>query len=105
MDDALKTEMAFPGGKSPRLEWVGTPEKIPPFVDTLKAGSAHASAIMRGDRAPTPPTAQQIERTPAESSLAALLVEQNRLSRDISEEGEAQYQAVCARITALSAAP
>ncbi len=100
-DQERGAEMSFPGGKSPRLEWAGFPAKIPPLVDALRAGSAHASAIMRGARAPMPPTAQRVERTPSETQLAALLAEQSRLSTDISPEGELRYQAVLAEIVAL----
>lgn len=100
-DTAAATEHSFPGGKSPSHQLTGFPSKIPALIDVLAAGSAHARAIMRGDRAPSPPRAEQLERTPSEINLAALLSEQNRLSSDTSAEGERNYQAVCAKIAAL----
>jgi hypothetical protein len=103
-DAALGTEASFPGGKSPRLEWAGLPEKIPPLVDVLKQASHYASDIMHARRTPTPPQAPlgaPPERTPAEIRLSELLQEQARLSADISPEGEQRYQAVVADIAAL----
>lgn len=97
------TELSLPGGKSPSHELTGVPSKIPPLVEVLKAGSAHASAIMRGARAPTPPRAEQLERTPTQTRLAALLAEQNRLGTDDSPEGEQRYQAVISEIATLQA--
>jgi hypothetical protein len=100
-DAAREAEVSFPGGKSPRLEFVGLPAKIQPLMDALKAASSYASEIMRGRRAPSPPQAQQVERTPSQTQLAALLAEQSRLSADISPEGEQRYQAVIAEIATL----
>jgi hypothetical protein len=50
---------SLPFGRSPRLEWLGTPEKITPLVDMLKQVADYASRILRGQGALPPVEAPQ----------------------------------------------
>jgi hypothetical protein len=45
---------SLPGGKSPRLEWLQQPEKIPALTDQLKQVATWADAVMRTGQAPEP---------------------------------------------------
>ena len=102
-----RVEVEFPGGASPRLDWLMLPERVVPLATALKAASEFAVATMR-DRLdplkalPLPPMAH-VAGTSNEQKLSRLLQEQSRLAADISPEGEAKYHAIVAEIAALGA--
>jgi hypothetical protein len=58
---------SLPGGKSPRLEWLGTPERIMPLVDHLKQVSEWASRTLRGQGALPPPVEARLQPAATET--------------------------------------
>jgi predicted nucleic-acid-binding protein len=106
----------FPGGQSPTLQLLGTPEKTQPLVDKFREGTAVASRIMRegkstsgkpaagpsfADGVPDFMRAEPPPRSAAQERLGQLLADQARLANDISPDGEAKYQRVVAEIATL----
>jgi hypothetical protein len=107
--DKFGAGIHFPGGKPTRIELAGMPQAIKPLADLMQEASDLASAIMRGKtgNAVVAPVAvideADRQRTPAQAEMAKLLQRQNELSADLSPEGEAAYQVVCAEIVRVSA--
>jgi hypothetical protein len=106
----------FPGGQSPTLQLLGTPEKTQPLVNKFREGTAVASRIMRegkstsgkpaagpvfADGVPDFMRAEPPPRSAAQERLGQLLADQARLANDISPDGEAKYQRVVAEIATL----
>jgi hypothetical protein len=98
----------FPGGQCPRMDLVNLPESIPPIVNVLRDAGNYASQVMRtGKGAATaiaPPAAANAPppKTEAEERLSKLLARQFALA-DAGPAGEAEYMAVVAEVTAVSA--
>jgi hypothetical protein len=105
--------LSFPGGQAPRLELVGTPEKVPTLVNVVREATALASTIMRsGGKSTSVVTMPAVngsakeeprERTTAEERLAGLHKRQAELAADPSPENEAAYQNVVAEIAEAAA--
>jgi hypothetical protein len=103
--------LKFPGAKSPRLEWMGVPDRITPLADVLASASGLASSIMRDGRgsadkpvepaAPQPATNGHSEpqpQSPAQANLNKLLGEMARAAEDPTPEGEQRYQRLVAQV-------
>jgi len=39
---------SFPGGRNPRLDWIHSPEKIPPLIDTIDERLNYARNVLHG---------------------------------------------------------
>jgi hypothetical protein len=106
----------FPGGQSPTLQLLGTPERTQPLVDRFREGTAVAVRVMRegkstsgkpaagpnfADGVPDFMRAEPPPRSAAQERLGQLLADQARLANDISPDGEAKYQRVVAEIATL----
>lgn len=105
---------SFPGGKSPTAQLMLQPDRIVPLAELLRDGSRMASEIMKTGKASgtiavtdvPPPLSitggvSEELRTDDERELSALLMEQLRLSEDVSPAGEQRYQEHIAKIVAV----
>jgi hypothetical protein len=122
LDTKFDAGIHFPGGKSPRLELAGIPDRIPSLVDVIAEASALASNIMRGKAAAPPATPMaapadppspstdstaaeaEPQRTVEQHTYAELLRRADEFAADITEEGEKKYLAIMAQIPAAEAA-
>ena len=116
--DKFGAGIHFPGGKTPRVELAGVPDRIKPLVDVMAEAGELASKIMRGkttiaaDPIPAPVTAETAtesattkKRTPTEAELETLIKQQMELAQDVSPAGEQAYAAVIADIARVSLHP
>jgi hypothetical protein len=109
--------LSFPGGQAPRLELVGMPDRVTPLADVAREATALASEIMRSgkstggatvvagfvDGVPPALMKEPPPLSPQQQQLAQLLAEQERLANDFTPAGEAAYDAVVKKISALQA--
>jgi hypothetical protein len=51
----IRSEISFPGGVSPRIEFQHQPERITPLATTLRRASAYAVALLRGENGVSAP--------------------------------------------------
>jgi hypothetical protein len=107
----------LPGGKSPRLEWAGTPDRVPEISARFREASACASTIMRTGKSTSGATIAPAEAGvpvfalrdppplgPAEQKLSQLLRQQAQLANDVTPAGEAAYSACVREIAEIEAA-
>jgi len=105
--DTIDAGLHLPGAKSPRIEWIGQPEKVPSLVAVLADATRYASEIMRGGTVAVQPSAaaSQANGSPTNGAqpnrLAELLKRQNELAADPARENE--YMQVVQEIAELSA--
>jgi hypothetical protein len=109
--------LSFPGGQAPRLELVGMPDRVTPLADVAREATALARKIMRSgkstggatvvagfvDGVPPALMKEPPPLSPQQQQLAQLLAEQERLANDFTPAGEAAYDAVVKKISALQA--
>ncbi len=99
----LKEEIGNAAVEPPaaQSEAPATPQPVP--QPTPQPEPTAAAPTRAPTSAPTPTPARERPRSDAEVLLAQLLDKQNKLSEDITEEGEAAYRAVCDEIAKVSA--